>query len=148
MPYIYLEDKAMADAAFKAWGRTLEELFKSCVDALLAVMVSNPEHIQPAEERIIQLEADSIELLLHNFLQEILYFKDAHQLFLKIKEIRIEIMEKSPASVTCSLSAKLAGESIELHEEDLLADVKGITFHDFSVEKKNNLWEAVVIVDV
>lgn len=148
MPYTYLEDRSIADAAFKAWGRTLEELFKSCADALLAVMVSNPDHIQPAEEKIIQLEADSIELLLHNFLQEILYFKDAHQLFLKIKEIKIEMVEDSTARFTWSLSVKLAGESIELHEEDLLADVKGITFHDFSVEKKNNLWEAIVVVDV
>ncbi|MCX7822018.1 MAG: archease [Syntrophobacterales bacterium] len=145
MPYVYLEDRATADAAFRAWGTTLEELFKSCADALLAVMVSDPEHIHPVEEKIVKLQGDSLELLLHNFLQEILYFKDAHQLFVKVKDIRIEPPKDEPI---WSLQATFSGELIELHRDNLLADVKGVTFHDFSVERIDNRWEAVVIVDV
>lgn len=148
MPYTYLEDLATADVAFKAWGISLEEIFTACADALLAIMVSNPESIGPAEEIKVELKSDSLDLLLHNFLQEIIYFKDAHQLFLKVKEIHIEPVDNPGSSSMWLLKAILMGESISLHEDALLADVKGITFHDFVLEKKGDHWEATVIVDV
>lgn len=149
MPYMYLEDRATADVAFKAWGVNLEELFRSCADALLAIMISNPELIHPSEEKIVELEADSIEILLHNFLQEILYFKDAYQLFMKVKEIEIMSTVTSSSQQSWLLKATFFGEAIELHKDDLLADIKGVTFHDFSIEnRKDGIWEATVVVDV
>ncbi|MEJ5299577.1 MAG: archease [Thermodesulforhabdaceae bacterium] len=146
MPYAYLEDRATADVAFKAWGKTLEELFASCADALLAIMVSKPENICPADEKTINLQAETLDFLLHQFLQEIIYLKDAQQLFLKVKSISIKPIKDDKG--LWNLQAILIGEPIEIHKDDLLADVKGITFHDFSLEKKGNHWEATITVDV
>jgi len=146
MPYVYLEDKATADVAFKAWGKTLDELFVSCTKALLAIMVAHPENIGPAEERTVEFQAETLDFLLHQFLQEIIYFKDAQRLFLKVKDILIEPPENEGKS--WRLRATLVGEPIELHEDELLADIKGITFHDFFLENKENQWEATITVDV
>jgi len=146
MPYMYLEDKATADVAFKAWGKTLGELFTSCANALLAIMVAHPESICPAEERTVEIQAETLDFLLHQFLQEIIYFKDAQRLFLKVKNLVIESSEND--GKLWLLRATLVGETIELHEDELLADIKGITFHDFSLENKDNQWEATITVDV
>ncbi|MGC8720363.1 MAG: archease [Thermodesulforhabdaceae bacterium] len=148
MGFSYLENMATADVAFKAWGNSLEELFTSCADALLAITVSHPENIGPAEERAIELKSDSLDLLLHNFLQEIIYFKDADQLLLKVRDISIESVDNPDSSSLWILKATLAGESLSLHGDDLLADVKAVTFHDFVLEKKDGRWEATVILDV
>jgi len=41
MPYEFLEDVAIADIAFRAWGTNLEELFKAAGDAVINTMIDN-----------------------------------------------------------------------------------------------------------
>ena len=43
MPYRYLENIAIADAAFEAWGETMEEMFMAAADA--AVNVKDEEQM-------------------------------------------------------------------------------------------------------
>jgi len=43
MPYEFLEDVAIADIAFRAWGTNLEELFKAAGDAVINTMIDNLE---------------------------------------------------------------------------------------------------------
>ena len=64
MPWRYLDDRAIADVAFSATGGTLEELFRSSVDALLNAMVADLASILPRESLAIDLSADGVEMLL------------------------------------------------------------------------------------
>ena len=41
MPYQFLEHIAIADAAFQAWGETVEEMFIAASDAIINIMVDN-----------------------------------------------------------------------------------------------------------
>ena len=41
------------------------------------VMIDNLDAIEPRETRQIELSNDNIEMLLFDFLQELIYFKDA-----------------------------------------------------------------------
>src|SRR5881392_3943506 len=90
MPYYYLEDVGTADIAFEATGRDLPELFTAAADATMNVMIDNLDAIEPRETRQIELSNDKIDMLLFDFLQELIYFKDANRLLLRIREVQID----------------------------------------------------------
>ncbi|MBI5446742.1 MAG: archease [Deltaproteobacteria bacterium] len=142
MPYRYLEDIAIADAAFEAWGATLEELFAAAADATLNVMVEDLESVVPQEERQLRLEADAIDLLLFELLQEIIFYKDAQCLLLRVADLRIVETDGR-----FSLSGIARGEAIDPSRHELLVDVKAVTLHRFRVEKAPEGWETTVILD-
>jgi len=81
MSYHYLEDIGTADIAFEATGRDLPELFTAAADATMNVMIDNLDAIESRETQQIELSDDNIEMLLFDFLQELIYFKDARRLY-------------------------------------------------------------------
>jgi len=143
MPFQYLEDIGTADIAFEATGRDLSELFTSAAAATMNVMIDNLDAIEPRETRRIELKDDAIDMLLFDFLQELIYFKDAERLLLRVREIRIE--EKEGAY---SLKATTAGEPLDPARHQQRADVKAVTLHNFRVEKTKGGWKASVILDI
>jgi SHS2 domain-containing protein len=143
MPYKYLEDIGTADIAFEATGRDLPELFKSAADATMNVMIENLETIERRETRHIELKNDEIDMLLFDFLQELIYFKDADRLLLRVREIRID-----KRNGAYSLSATTAGEPLDAGRHQQRADVKAVTLHDFRVEKTEGGWKASVLLDI
>ena len=143
MPFHYLEEIGTADIAFEATGRDLPELFTAAADATMNVMIDNLEAIEPRETRRIALKNDAIDMLLFDFLQELIYFKDADRLLLRIREVQID--EKDDAY---SLNATAAGESLDPARHRQRADVKAVTLHDFRVEKSDDGWKANVLLDI
>ncbi len=143
MPYKYLEDIGTADIAFEATGRDLPELFRSAADATMNVMIDDLDTIEPREMRRIELKNDEIDMLLFDFLQELIYFKDAERLLLRVREIRME--EKEGAY---SLKATTTGEPLDAGRHQQRADVKAVTLHDFRVEKTKGGWKARVLLDI
>ena len=143
MPYQYLEDIGTADIAFEATSRDLPELFSASADATMNVMVDNLDAIESRETRQIELENDNIEMLLFDFLQEFIYFKDAKRLLLRAREIQIEQKDE-----TYSLKSKVVGEQLDDTRHQQRADVKAVTLHGFSVEKRDGGWKAKVLLDI
>jgi SHS2 domain-containing protein len=143
MPYQFLEDIATADIAFKAWGRNLEEAFIAAADATMNVMVEEIDSIQPRESRDIRLKNDSVDLLLHDFLQELIYHKDSERLMLRVKRVRID-EESSPFT----LQGIAQGETLDPERHHPGVDVKAVTLHRFRLEKTDRGWEALVILDI
>src|SRR5437879_6001501 len=90
MPFHYLEEIGTADIAFEATGRDLLELFTAAAEATMNVMIDNLDAIEPRETRQIELANDNVEMLLFDFLQELIYFKDARRLLLRPKTMQIE----------------------------------------------------------
>src|SRR5881409_2141521 len=90
MPYKYLEEIGTADIAFEATRRDLPELLTAAADATMNVMIDNLDAIEPRETRPIELKNDEIDMLLFDFLQELIYFKDAERLLLRVHEMRID----------------------------------------------------------
>jgi len=143
MPYHYLEDIGTADIAFEATGRDLAELFSDAADATMNVMIDNLDAIEPRETRHIELSSDGIEMSLFDFLQELIYFKDAERLLLRVRDVPIEERDEK-----YFLKAKAAGEPLDAARHYQRADVKAVTLHDFSVEKENGGWKARVLLDI
>jgi SHS2 domain-containing protein len=143
MPYRYLDDIATADVAFEAWGDTREEMFVAAADATMNVMVADLDTITTRTQRTIKLRDDDIEMLLFQFLQEFLYYKDAEQLLLRAAKVEISFSEER-----FQLRAEAFGETLDPGKHDLVVDVKAVTMHHFSVAETKGRWRASVILDI
>ena len=143
MPYRYRDDIAIADAAFEAWGSSLEEMFIAAADALLNVMVDDPATVRPDQSLDVRLENGDLEMLLFDFLNELIFFKDARRLLLRVASIVI-----TRHNDTYSLRATLQGEPVDRLRESLHADIKAVTMYRFKVEEKDGGWKATVILDI
>lgn len=129
--------------AFEAWGGTPEETFVCAGDATMNVMVDALDAIAPRESRSIELASDALDMLLFELLQELIYYKDAEQLLLRVHSLRIEQREGS-----YRLLAEARGEKIDRERHPLNVDVKAVTLHRFAVEKTPKGWRAAVILDI
>jgi SHS2 domain-containing protein len=129
--------------AFEAWGGTPEETFVSAGDATMNVMVDALDTIAPRESRSIELASDALDMLLFELLQELIYYKDAEELLLRLHSLRIEDMEGS-----YRLLAEARGEKIDRERHPLNVDVKAVTLHRFAVERTPTGWRAAVILDI
>src|SRR4030095_2867842 len=143
MPYHYLEEIGTADIAFEATGRDLPELFMAAACATLNVRLDNLDAIESPQTRQIELSNDNIEMLLFDFLQELIYFKDAKRLLLRACETQVN--QKGGAYF---LKAKVAGERLDDARHHQRADVKALTLHGFSVKEYDGVWKARVLLDI
>ena len=143
MPYHYLEEIGTADIAFEATGRDLPKLFMAAAEATMNVMIDNLDAIEPRETRHIELASDKIDMLLFDFLQELIYFKDAERLLLRVRDVRIEQRDGKHF-----LKAEATGEPLDSARHHQRADVKAVTLHNFSVEKGEDGWKASVLLDI
>lgn len=143
MKYEFLEDVATADIAFRAWGKDLQEVFKAAGDATINTMIEDLESIEPKQTRTFSLEDDQLDLLLFNFLQELIYYKDSELLLLRTKQIEFE--EKDGKH---QLTAVTQGETLDRERHQQRVDVKAVTLHRFQLEKIDGGWTAMVILDI
>ncbi|MBW4443748.1 MAG: archease [Plectolyngbya sp. WJT66-NPBG17] len=143
MPYEFLEEIATADIAFHAWGTDLEEVFKAAGDAVMNTMIENLDAIAPSQTRTFNLEDDALDLLLFNFLQEFVYYKDSELLLLRAQQVQIE----EQASIY-HLSATTQGEQLDRDRHHQRVDVKAVTLHQFELKKTDTGWSAQVILDI
>jgi SHS2 domain-containing protein len=82
-------------------------------------------------------------MLLFNFLQELIYYKDAEQLLLRVQRLRI-----GQDRQLYSLQATAVGEPIDVNRHHLRVDVKAVTLHRFALTQSERGWEATVILDI
>jgi len=81
--------------------------------------------------------------LLFDFLQELIYFKDAERLLLRVRNARIKERDGN-----YFLKAETVGEPLDAARHYQRADVKAVTLHGFSVEKADDGWKARVLLDI
>ena len=141
--YRYLEDIAIADVAFQAWGQTREAVFEQAARATLNTMVEDLASVEAALVRSVALQGEQLDLLLFDFLNEIVFYKDAEQLLLLPAEIEIGGDEGALA-----LRAVLVGEQVDPERHPLVVDVKAVTLHRFALEKRKGRWWTEVVLDI
>lgn len=143
MPYRYLEELATADVAFEATGASVEEMFRSAAEAVTCAMVEHLDAVERKEQVLIRVEESDLEMLLFDFLQEFIYFKDARRLLLVVEALKIDLN-----STPLTLSAKARGEKLDPERHPLLTDVKAVTMHRFGIEQTDDGWKATVVLDI
>jgi SHS2 domain-containing protein len=143
MPYKFLEDLSIADAAFEATGSTLKEVFESSALAVTNTMIRNTESIEQKVKKEIKVESDTVEMLLFNFLQELVFYKDAEQLVFSKFDVDI-----TPKGKKWKLSATAYGEKLDRERHQWVVDVKAVTLHHFELKETASGWRAQVILDI
>lgn len=139
--YKFLEDRAIADAAFEAEGKSLEELFEACAQATFEVMAET-KTVEPRNSEEIELKGEDLEELVFNWLAELIYLKDLKTTVFSKYKIKIE----KPDGY--KLQASVWGEPIDAEKHKVKVDVKAVTYHLLEVKKKDDKWTAKVILDI
>jgi SHS2 domain-containing protein len=106
-------------------------------------MVSNPDAIRNMDSRKFQVEDAGMDMLLFQVLQELIYFKDAERLLLRVRKTQLQQHRG-----TWTVIIEAGGETIDPDRHDLIVDVKAITLHRLQVEQTAGRWTATVVVDV
>jgi SHS2 domain-containing protein len=135
-------DAVTSDLCFVARADTLEGLFAAAADALVSVTAGDPGSVRELEERSVSIEEPDLELLMLGFLNELVYLRDAHQLLLRPRQLRIH-REGSPR-----LEARLVGERFLPQRHPVAVEVKAATAHGLRVAGGAGGWEARVTLDV
>ena len=143
MPYAYADDIAIADLALRAWGQTVEETFIAAAEATANAMVEDLATIAPREQRTFELHDAQLDLLLLQFLQELVFYKDAQRLRCECLRCRSPRMTRASPSRLVRLGNCWTSRGMALG-----ADVKGVTLHRLQVVQTPNGWEATVVLDV
>lgn len=137
-----LEDIAIADIAFEAYGKDYNELFENCGLAIFEES-ADIKKIKANEKKKINLKSDNIEDLLFDFLSEILFLKDVHSMIFKNSKVNI-----TENKGKFKLKAELSGQNIDRIKHELRNDIKAITLHMFKIEKTKKGYKALFVVDV
>ena len=143
MAYRFLDDAPTADVGFVAAGATLDECFRAAADATLEVMLANPAVLQLRERRSVHVENDVLDMALLNFLEELIYYKDADGLFLRATSV--QVVQRDGRWI---VDGTVEGEAIDPSRHRLAADVKAVTLHRLKVQRVNGGWEATVVLDL
>ncbi len=145
MKFRFIPEIAIADVAFEARGKTLEELFGNCALATEEIMVDTKK-VRPKIKKQIKLEAENLDNLLFDFLSELLFYKDAEGLL--FSRFKIKVVETKKKNKKYVLAAEVAGEKRDPARHDLRADVKAITLHMWVLKKEKGGWYARIIEDI
>ncbi|HTX43867.1 MAG TPA: archease [Methanocella sp.] len=137
--FVYLEHTA--DAEFIAYGRTIDEAFANAALAMTGLMV-DPKTVSPAATKSIELSGDALDTLLYDWLSELLYVFEVDRLV--FGKFEVHVKEEGGAY---RLKARALGEGVDRHPEIFL-HIKAVTFHDLRFEKRNNIYEAQVLLDI
>jgi len=143
MPHWTLQGLTQADVAFRAEGESLEEVFRAAWEATLEVMLPDPGCLRKLASKRIELANPAADLLLFDFLQQLLFYKDAEGLLLNLVSLAIQ---EDPAGFR--LQAEAAGEAADPERQELGSDVKAVTLHHFALRRAGGRWQATVILDV
>lgn len=141
MKFKYLENVAIADIAFEAYGKDLNELFENCALAESDCMV-NIKEIKLKIKKEINLKSEKIDNLLYDFLSELIYIKDTDGLLFSKYKISIKEGKKFELKAICT------GDIIRRDEQELRNDVKAVTMHMFEIKKEKKRYKATIVVDI
>jgi len=141
MKYRFLPDIAIADIAFQAYGNDLSELFANAALAVSDTMV-DLDSVAESTQHLIELQEKNLDMLLFDFLSEIVLIKDTDNLLFKRFDVSVE--EGEVKKVVCTAH----GEQINRKKHKLKSDVKAITLHMFEIIKEKSGWKATVVIDI
>ncbi len=128
-----------ADLGLRIQAGDLNGLFAEAGRALLAVVVSNPDGVQPREQVSVRVDGEKPEYLFVDFLTELLFlFESKHFLASEFDVLRDDR----------GLTATVRGETCDPDRHQLAHEVKAVTYHGLVVEESPDGWWAEVILDI
>ena len=145
-----------ADIGFRAFGRTLPELFANAALAMLSI-AADPAAAEPRAEYALAAESGDRESLLVDWLNEVLYWFDGKRIAFRsfrVTEFRCGTglpacpgQAGRPAPPT-AIAAVGAGEPRDPERHRARLIVKAVTYHQLKIEPRGGVWLAEVYLDI
>lgn len=127
-----------ADIGLEAYGATRAELFENAAFGMFDQAV-DLESVREVQEETVEVAAESPDLLLKEWLGELLFRFSKGRVFRRFKVHEI---------TDTTLKASAFGETFDPERHGLKTDLKAVTYHQLSVHKEGKRWKARVIIDV
>jgi SHS2 domain-containing protein len=140
-PFMYSYFEHTADLGIHVEAGDQATLFVDVAKALFGAIVEDIDQVLPTQTIEIEVQGSELDMLLFDWLRELLYRFDAdHLLF---SEFHVIVRENG-------LSGIAKGEPYDPTRHLLSHEVKAITYHDLRVEELSDGagWVAQVIVDI
>jgi SHS2 domain-containing protein len=128
-----------ADLGLRIRAPDLRTLFAEAGMALFAAIVEDLHTVEPRQRVDIQWTETDRDLLLFDWLKELLYRFDTEHLLFGRFEVQVN---------EAGLSGSAWGEPVDPARHHLLHELKAITYHGLRVEQTAEGWLAEVIVDI
>jgi len=137
-----VEDVAIADCALEIEGVDLDDLFATAALALAELMV-DPATVEASVARRLALRAEALDLLLYDWLSELIFLKDRDRSVFPRVSVRVRCEGDDIA-----LEAEAIGGVIDRERTALGTDLKAVTLHQFALERAGLGWRARVVIDI
>lgn len=134
-----------ADFGVEAEGPTLAALFAAAARGMFAV-VTDPAMVRPAREWPVAVSAPDLELLLHAFLDELLYLHLVWRVL--VADLGPVEVREPAAGAEGQVRAVARGEPLDPTRHELRVEIKAVTLHGLRVERSGAGWRARVVFDV
>lgn len=150
--YAFRDDIVLSDCAVEVWGDSLADLLETAARSL-AELMADPSSVAERRSTRVALEAESADLLLVEWLGEILFLKDRDRTIYPRAEVRVtggagrDRGAGDPAS-PLRLEATLHGDVVDPETTRRGIDVKAVTLHRLLVERGEDGWHGHFVVDL
>ncbi len=128
-----------ADIGLVIYGKDLKTLFENAGVGFFH-LITDLKRVRQKEERRIELPGESLERLMVDWLNELLYLHEVENLL--FKHFRVEKVGKN------GLKAVAKGESFQEGTHVIHTGVKSVTYHQIQVRREGEGWRAQVILDL
>jgi SHS2 domain-containing protein len=135
----YSLEEHTADLCLKVTGKSLEALFENAALALVDLIIP-VEALSPSQTVDVTASGEDVTDVMVNFLREILYLVNGKGL----APCQVKIERLLPAEIAANAGVDETG----LAARGMIQEIKAVTYHEASVEKKNGIWQAKFIMDV
>ena len=128
-----------ADIGITAYGADIKEVFTNAAVGLFSLM-AELDDIKENVQRELKLSAEDEEILLVEWLNELIYIFDVEHIIFK----RFEIDELTSNQIR----ARCFGEEIKPGQHKLKREIKAATYHMLRISKDNSGYKVQVIFDI
>ncbi len=139
-PYTFIDHTA--DVAADLTGRSPAELFASAAHALTDTITDRTLVSAETAERV-QVESGSLEDLLVDWLNELLYRFEVRNLLVRDAEVAL-----TPDGDRWQLDATVRGEAFDPARHPMRVLVKSATYHSLHIVERDGHWSARIVFDI
>jgi len=128
-----------ADIGIVAYGADIKQVFANAAIGLFNLM-ADLDDFKEDIKRELELSAEDVEVLLVEWLNELIYIFDVEHILFK----RFEIDKLSNTEI----KAKCFGEKIQPGQHKLKREIKAATYHMLRIIKEDGGYKVQVIFDI
>ncbi len=146
MPFSFFDHTG--DIGVRLTGCTLDDLFADAAAAFTEA-IADRSCIEARTAVTLALESSAIDLLLVDWLSEILYRFEVEQFLVHTARVHVtrDADDRGRASAA-GLHATLVGERFDADRHAIKLLVKAVTYHALEVRENADGWHATVIFDI